>query len=348
MDVIQLHRKSGIVLVRSKEASADGWSKIVKKVVAESRPSLMTKISSLVAPSNASESREGNNDILSLSPAETGGIRNKVFIFVSRLVNDKSTATGSLYAALIDEYSRRWITSNSDSVLNASNTPVSDLHSIIHHLTQVITTTTEVGTSEGMVTHTSICVDGLVLGKVYEAVFEDVRRTAGGKDGEILGRISEFKLRNGSRMKELEEGVSEAACHAYTMLSTSRTAVDKLEWAVSMMEALSNNFTTADSLLRAVVTHIIHIQPTTLFAQILFCEEFIRDSSAAMGKMGYALITLQAAAHFVSDNDVEQLGGALFEKQEEEEEEENVVVLEEEEQVNERDECQVQNSGVEP
>jgi hypothetical protein len=100
------------------------------------------------------------------------------------------------------------------------------------------------------------------------------------------------------------------------MLCGARTCIDKLEWGVRMMEALSEggNGDSADSLLKSVVEHIVVIQPADLFAQVLFCEEFVRDSSVAMGRMGYALITLQAAAHFIADcADVESLERHLVE-----------------------------------
>ena len=238
-------------------------------------------------------------------------MRNKVLIYVSRLINDRSTPTGHLYVALVAEYQARYVSGTSEFPTTAGNNAVSDCHSIIHHLTELITTTTPVGTSSAQHTHVAVAVDGLVLGCVYDEVFEDLRRTAMGKDREMRNRICEFKTMHGGRFEEL--GISESAVHAYTMMCSSRTAVDKLEWAVRMMESVSDGFGDADSLLKAVVVHVVHIAPGDLFAQVLFCEEFIRDASASMGKLGYSLITLQAAAHFIADADCQKLESNLFE-----------------------------------
>ncbi|GMI54926.1 hypothetical protein TeGR_g10931 [Tetraparma gracilis] len=315
LDQFGSKKKGGVVLVRAKESVADNWEPFVKEVLDSTKPNLKERLSNLLTGSPAANpSREDNRDILEMSPDEAGGMRNKVLIFVSRLVNDKDSDVGLLYNAMVAEFNARYVTVNSSFEVTPANTPVADAHSIIHHLTKLITTTTVVGDGEAMTVHVSTTVDGLVLGQVYDVVFEDVRATARRKDQEVQCRISEFKAKN--RGWEQTVTVREGGTHAYTMLCGVRTCIDKLEWGVRMMEALSEggNGDSADSLLKSVVEHIVVIQPADLFAQVLFCEEFVRDSSVAMGRMGYALITLQAAAHFIADcADVESLERHLVE-----------------------------------
>jgi len=324
-------RRAGVILVRAKEVEADNWRPIVERILAEGRPSLAEKFVSLLSSSSpssfssmssssnsssssSSSSRADNADILSLSAAEAGGMRNKVLIYVSRLINDRSSPTGALYAGLLAEFDRRYVALSPGSVsTTAANTAVSDAHAVIHAITDHVCATTAVGTSPAMRTHVAIAVDGLVLGAAYGAVFGDVRATASEKDLEMRSRVGKFKARNRDQLELLEPAISGAALHAYSMLEASRTCIDKLEWAVRMMESLSDGFGDADSLLKAVVTHVVRIQPADLFAQVMFCEEFVRDASACTGKMGYALVVMQAAAHFVADCDVAGLEANLLE-----------------------------------
>jgi len=120
----------------------------------------------------------------------------------------------------------------------------------------------------------------------------------------------------------------EPPIQALKRLQESKTAVAKLCALVEVLEVTcemasatehsSDSPAGADTLLHYLCRVIIFAienndedNKMNLFAEIMFVEEFARDDFLTQGKEGYALVTFQAAMHFVSELKAEDLEAEL-------------------------------------
>ncbi|KAL3942827.1 MAG: hypothetical protein SGARI_000137 [Bacillariaceae sp.] len=211
-----------------------------------------------------------------------------------------------------------------------------DTHAVIKYITAALLETRPgFGSSTSMTEMTATAVESLVFGELYDLVMaeiEDEKRTL---DDDLLIKISDFDRRqqqleqqdeddesNGIIMKRssiyCNAGVSEKALNALQGLPEAHSAVDKLRYCVLFLEAISGHFSGqdksnitddaddnimgADALLPMVCRHILAARLENTNAQVAFLEEFARDEQLLRGREGYALVTLQAALHYLNSS----------------------------------------------
>ena len=199
-----------------------------------------------------------------------------------------------------------------------------DTHAVIKHVTATLLEVRPGFASSPAVTEMSAtAVEALVFGEVYDSVFEEIAEETHDCDSALMEKIRvfdqehEFVPEGGS--KKAESGysnglISQPAVDALLLLTEAHSVADKLRYCVEFLELISVHFTenaknrldgkvsslSADSLLKMVCQHIIAAKVPNINAEILFLEEFARDEQLLRGKEGYALVTLQAALHFLN------------------------------------------------
>ena len=267
-------------------------------------------------------------DIISADASELA-MREKVFLLVNRILNDKMSLPGYMYRYLIRKCIVR---SNADelsveeeetaALLSSSHrNRRQDAHGVIKHVTATLLEVRKgLASSPGLTEMSAGAVEMLVFGDLYEGVFDEIIQQTREQHEIFLAKVEALHLKCESSMQETNEQslISQPAISALKMLPGAHTPADKLYFSVHFLESVSTHFSTlfkdrcidADALLKMVCQHIIIAANTiNLHAEVAFIEEFSRDEQLLRGKEGYALITLQASLHYLDsmeelDNDL--------------------------------------------
>ena len=185
------------------------------------------------------------------------------------------------------------------------------MHSIIKYVTAILLETQPGLASSRAVTEMSAtAVEGLVFGEVYSDVYEEIMRETCKEDSRLAKKLSSFRRKHSIS----QTCISSKALHELQMISGSHTSVDKLLYCVQFLDLVSEKFSSyqgsreksmvgADALLQIVCQHIVAVNIYQMNAKVLFIEEFARDEQLLKGKEGYALVTMQAALHFLNASD---------------------------------------------
>jgi len=293
--------------------------------------SILTKLLGKKDTSSSSKAQRSDSDIINLEE-EQCPISEKVMLIVNRCLGDENTVPGHVYRVLVKEFKRRHggsDTSESDNpdepaALSPSilimAPPTSDAHGVISHVTEVLLNNKELlkGGGKRVIAMTETAVDGIVFGELYHYVYAEICKVTKKKDEELNNKIDKYLVtrllesKTDAAREEIDkseqEGLSPAALLALRTLSSAHTAVDKLACCVRALEDISSmgvggKGVDADSLLKLLCRHIVFSKCLNLNADVMFMEEFARDKHLMIGKDGYALVTVQAAVHFLGAMD---------------------------------------------
>eukprot|EP00548_Thalassiothrix_antarctica_P018383 CAMPEP_0194194914 /NCGR_PEP_ID=MMETSP0154-20130528/75845_1 /TAXON_ID=1049557 /ORGANISM="Thalassiothrix antarctica, Strain L6-D1" /LENGTH=569 /DNA_ID=CAMNT_0038919387 /DNA_START=497 /DNA_END=2203 /DNA_ORIENTATION=+ len=319
-----------VLLVRPKVWIDPAWEKIcqdAKRNTPVFKPGLFSIFSNDPAKEvhNAKKERyHRDSDIVSTAEFELP-TNEKILLLVSRILNDKLSPPGHVYRALIKEHrkrsSERTMADISDTIAKMEALTMSgevkeeieieapfirsrrlDAHAIIKHVTATLLEVRPGLASSPLLTDMSAtAVEGLVFGELYHSIFEEILEETKTIDKDLMAKITSFDT------DILDWGdISQEALNTLGLIPGAHTPVDKLWYAVSFLEHVSNHFTfskrkavSADSLLKMVCLHLVVANVPYMNAEILFLEEFARDERLLRGKEGYALVTLQASLHFL-------------------------------------------------
>ncbi|GAX29105.1 hypothetical protein FisN_7Hh298 [Fistulifera solaris] len=252
----------------------------------------------------------------------------KVLLLVSRLLNDKTSLPGHMYRALIQAFRDRC----TERASAAGRFRRDDAHAIIKHITAtLLQVRAEFSASPYLTERTASAVETLVLGQIYTLVWDEIRVETAEQDEALKQKVTQFNLleydENGTHVfvsdkipSKLEKNVSQAALAAIRQLPQCHTTADKLTHCVQFLQHISEHFAamdgqllSAESLLQMVCQHLwicMSLHAAELHAEITFLEEFARDEQLLRGREGYALVTLQAALHFLDNStDIDHVFG---------------------------------------
>eukprot|EP00977_Amphora_coffeiformis_P015654 scaffold4600_cov169-Amphora_coffeaeformis.AAC.16 len=282
------------------------------------------------APFSSRDRHRRDEDIIRPTEEEIP-TNDKVFLLVSRILNDKDSLPGHIYRSLIARFFDRVANQKelheegyADSEYSG-RTCRDDTHAIIKFVTATLLDARPGFDASPTITElAATAVESLVFGKVYDEVIQEIVEETSEKDAALLLKIERCEL--DPKIRELVSGnISEKALRALRRLPTAHSAVNKLEDCVQFLESISDHFSSssgsneslcADSLLKMVCQHILMAKVNRLNAEITFLEEFARDEQLLRGREGYSLVTLQAALHFLN---MCENAEALFEEEDEEE-----------------------------
>jgi hypothetical protein len=244
----------------------------------------------------------------------------KVLLLVSRLLNDKSSLPGHMYRELIQAFRERC----TERASAAGRFRRDDAHAIIKHITAtLLQVRAEFSSSPYLTERTASAVETLVLGQIYTLVWDEILVETADQDEALKQKVTRCNLleydENGTHVfvsdkipSKLERNVSQVALEAIRQLPQCHTTADKLTNCVQFLECISEHFAamdgqllSAESLLQMVCQHLwicMSIHAAELHAEITFLEEFARDEQLLRGREGYALVTLQAALHFLDNS----------------------------------------------
>ena len=257
----------------------------------------------------------------------------KVFLLVSRILNNKESLPGHVYRCLLQRLIQRSEdrgpvqaifhrvrkvdeTSGDveEEVLDLSCARRQDAHAVIKYVTATLLEVRPgFGVSPNITELTASAVEALVFGEIYGLIIEEIEADYEEQDNALLEKIAEFEriqAKSDGDDNDYKTCVSEPALSALHQLPQSHSAVDKLRCCVNFLERISDFYSTcavdnkysmgADSLLKMVCQHILVAKVFGINAQIAFLEEFARDEQLLRGKEGYTLVTLQASLHFLN------------------------------------------------
>jgi hypothetical protein len=246
-------------------------------------------------------------------------MREKVFLLVNRILNDKTSLPGYVYRHLIRKCIVRGSTTKDCEVGDdRTRSCRADARGVIKHVTATLLEVRKgLATSAVLTEMSATAVEVLVFGEMYDGVFADIVRETNEQRECFLSKVQALSLQS-ERPPSLDvktstkASLSRSAISSLKMMPDAHTSADKLFYAVQFLENVSVHFSTlfqgsrcidADSLLKMVCQHIIAASEVNLHAEVAFIEEFSRDEQLLRGKEGYALITLQASLHYLNDVD---------------------------------------------
>jgi len=251
--------------------------------------------------------------------------RDKVFLLVNRILNDKLSLPGYQYRYLILKHKRRTMFGDEGSTVDVSGEPSirscrQDAHGIIKHVTATLLEVRPgLATSPAMTELTACAVEILIFGDLYDDCFGEVVQLTEEKDESLLAKVKALMRKcDDGRTTSVDESdtgvsssVSQSAISALQSVPRAHTPTDKLLHCVEFLECVSAHFSStfrgkcidADTLLLMVCQHVVAANIQHLHAEVAFIEEFSRDEQLLSGKEGYALITLQASLHYLDSLD---------------------------------------------
>jgi len=280
-----------------------------------------------------------DSDIIKADASELP-MREKVFLLVNRILNDKMSLPGYLYRYLILKHKqrtmfgdvgsshlilkqkRRTMFGNQCSTENREESPVissrRDAHGVIKHVTATLLEVRPgLASSPTMTELSASAVEVLVFGDLYDDVFKEIIQQTEEKDESLVAKVKELQKKCDDGCTSLQgsdevSSVSQSAIRALQSLPQAHSPTDKLLHCVEFLEYVSDHFSSsfqgkcidADTLLLMVCQHVVAAYINHLHAEVAFIEEFSRDEQLLSGKEGYALITLQASLHYLDSLDV--------------------------------------------
>jgi len=272
-------------------------------------------------------------------------MKEKVFLLVNRILNDKTSLPGYLYRHLILKHKRRTMFGDEDttspedadddeSIIQRSCRQ--DAHGITKHVTATLLEVRPgLASSPNMTELTASAVEVLIFGELYDDCFGEIIIETEDKDDSLLAKVCELQKKcddceyennvtpldeDSETNNEVSSSISHLAIGALQCLPQAHTPTDKLLHCVEFLEYVSEHFSSlyqgkcidADELLIMVCQHVIAAKLNHLHAEVAFIDEFSRDEQLLSGKEGYALITLQASLHYLDS--IDDLCGILSPK----------------------------------
>ena len=254
-------------------------------------------------------------DIIKADSTELA-IREKVFLLVNRILNDKMSLPGYVYRHLILKHKRMQMFENvseqsqneGKNVGNMSRIRRTNAHNIIKHVTATLLEVRPGLASSSVMTELSAdAVELLVFGELYCDIYDEIVLQTHEQDLNLSNKVRELRDQYKNENEEAGVAISQPAIGALRSLPQAHTPADKLYHCVVFLESISEHFSTiyqgkcidADTLLVMVCQHVVTSNVSHLHAEVVFLEEFSRDEQLLSGKEGYALITLQAALHYL-------------------------------------------------
>ncbi|KAL3796410.1 hypothetical protein HJC23_004207 [Cyclotella cryptica] len=304
------------------EEAREAWKKMNKDSLQSSWGSGFGGLFSAGSNEQTDEIRYHRDvDIITADASELA-MREKVFLLVNRILNDKRSLPGYVYRYLIRKCIVR-STSDEASPFGDASTILprfpshsrrQDAHGVIKHVTATLLEVREgLAFSPALTEMSAGAVEMLVFGELYSDVFGELVEQTREQEGSLLAKVESLRLKCGSSKQDSNEKshLSQSAITALKMLPEAHTPADKLFYSVQFLECVSAHFSTlyqdrcidADALLKMVCQHIVAANVTNLHAEVAFIEEFSRDEQLLRGKEGYALITLQASLHYLDSLD---------------------------------------------
>lgn len=295
----------------------DSWEKINNSSQRSSWSSIGGLFSSETSEHTAEIRYHRDIDIITADGSELA-MREKVLLLVNRILNDKMSLPGYVYRHLIRKCIVRGSTNGtSPEICERQMTPTrscrADAHGVIKHVTAtLLEVRTGLASSPNLTEMSACAVEVLVFGEMYDGVYQEMLQETDEQYKNLLLKVQELHSDcrseySGGNTKN-ESDLSESAISSLKMMSEAHTSVDKLFYAVQFLESVSAYFSAtsegnmdADALLKTVCQHIIAISQINLYAEVAFIENFSRDEQLLRGKEGYALITLQASLHYLSE-----------------------------------------------
>lgn len=304
------------------DEARQSWERMCKE---SSSGSASSSIGSFFLSSNDNQTttpdlRYGKDaDIIKADSTELA-VREKVFLLVNRILNDKMSLPGYIYRHLILKHKRiiMFDESASDQSLidgedniDSSRICRTNAHNIIKHVTATLLEVRPGLSSSSIMTELSAdAVELLVFGELYSDIHEEIVQQTKEQDTNLSKKVRD--LCDHVKDSDVESGVessaiSQPAIAALRELPQVHTPAEKLSHCVGFLESISEHFSTlyqgkcidADTLLVMVCQHVVASNVDHLHAEVAFLEEFSRDEQLLSGKEGYALITLQASLHYL-------------------------------------------------
>ena len=306
--------------VRHADEARQSWQRICKK----SSSTNATGFGSFFLPSNDNtiipDIRYGKDaDIIKANSAELA-VREKVFLLVNRILNDKMSLPGYIYRHLILKHKRMMmfdgniseqLPSEDESEVDVSRISRTNAHNIIKHVTATLLEVRPgLSSSSAMTELSADAVELLVFGELYNDIYAEIVKQTKEQDSNLSNKsraICENVNDNGSKSEVESSTISHLAIAALKLLPLAHTPAEKLSHCVAFLESISEHFSTlyqgkcidADTLLVMVCQHVVASNVDHLHAEVAFLEEFSRDEQLLSGKEGYAVITLQASLHYL-------------------------------------------------
>ena len=219
-----------------------------------------------------------DKDILSSKESELDS-SDKIFLLVSRSLNNKRSMAGYVYRYLINEFldriEQKRKEDKSMSVLTCSRERRKDCHNLIYHMSQVlIEVRPGLGSSMRIAELTASSVERHVFGEIYDYVFEEIADEVYQKDANFCEQGISFSLNEGNN----DRTISKKAVKALSQVPLCVAPVNKMEYCVEFLESLcdiaketcgneqleseSNEMSSGeigtDSLLQLACNHLLH------------------------------------------------------------------------------------------
>jgi hypothetical protein len=262
-------------------------------------------------------------DIIKADSTELA-IREKVFLLVNRILNDKMSLPGYVYRHLILKHKRMIMfdedvseqsLSDGTNDANASRICRTNAHNIIKHVTATLLEVRPGLSSSSVMTELSgDAVELLVFGELYSDLYDEIVQQTKEQDLSLSNKVRDLfdHIKDSGGDGGIDfSAISQPAIAALRALPQVHTPADKLYHCVIFLESISMHFSTlyqgkcidADTLLVMVCQHVVAANVDHLHAEVAFLEEFSRDLQLLSGKEGYALITLQASLYYLDSLD---------------------------------------------
>lgn len=229
----------------------------------------------------------------------------KIFLLVSRSLNDKKSVLSHVYKQLMSDLKERAAKRKASKPIEAGDRSTrQDIHAVIKHLTTILLEDrTEFCTSPAITKLSASCVESIILSEIYEIVYDEILDQTQRDDQLLLNTISNYESnRNSSSITDSD--INERAVCALQSMPNHRSVSGKLDCCVHILEAISDNAATekmgTDWLLESVCKHIMYAKVPNLNAELSFLEEFATDRQLLRGIEGYSLITMLASLNFLS------------------------------------------------
>lgn len=320
--VLRLGSRKQIALMRPVVPVSPEWRDISRRVKQEAAPSFLQRFQICQSINACSIDNNNNADILNCNEHEISSA-DKIFLLVSRAMNDKTCLVGKIYKSMMCEfYARMGRLRYREQKPRARRL---DCHSILNELMQILRIQSYECCSSRLDMNMrsysiAMALQSLVFGELYEHVFEEILMEWGDKDGDLRQKSVSLLHDGCYGEEESSESCSRSngAIEALRQLPETVTPTGKVEHCIQFLERLCEfiTMTTRGIKCRSFVASI-NIDPGFLFdaicrhillavgegnlnlnAEVSFLTEFANDEYL-LGKGGFAVVILQSALHYL-------------------------------------------------
>ena len=234
-----------------------------------------------------SSRRKNDEDILKSDDSELQA-KEKVFLLVSRSINNKNSSPGLIYRYLLDEFYHRSEHNNSlrcnseENLHNLYNERQQrdDCHAIIHHLTLVVLEARPgLSSSSELVELTLIAIERLVFGELYSSVFKEISLEVENKEKCLHKRtpqppscqISSIAITNLRKISEFVTPMEKMTCCMEFLQTLCDSENSQRSSKIHDFDRESDTLVDSDSLLQLVCDHILALpREFDIYAEIGF------------------------------------------------------------------------------